>query len=355
MNSLRVLAGPEAYQRIKQNGLTPDAVDAVFGASGAAKWLAIQGLDKAIFGQWIHKRSKDLHLFGTSIGAWKLAAAASAKPEVAMDQLAEAYIAQRYSKQTRPEDVAAEAERILNAFLHAEDIEAILQTAKVHLHIGTIRSKGLLASDRRAHLALAMLQLAMKNVGGRNALRQSIERVLFSTSPDQFPLFRGDGYKTLRFPLNRSNTKKALLASGSIPYVLPAVRDIPGAEPGSYRDGGMLDYHPVPSNFSRFEGLILYPHFYPHLIPGWFDKTYKKRRATGSIVNNVVVLTPSEDFVARLPYQRIPDRKDFKRFLGRDDERERVWRAGLAASQELGEDFLEAVRNGDIASRLERL
>lgn len=353
MKTLRILAGARAFRQIQKEGLKPDAIDAVFGASGAAKWLAIQGLDKAIFGHWIRQRSTDLHLVGTSIGAWKLAAAACSDPESAMDKLAEAYIVQRYAKTATREDVANEAERILNAFLPEQEIASILQSATLHLHIGTVRSKGLLASENTALLALAMLQMACRNIGGRNALTGQLERVLFSTAPARFPLSTGDAYPTRLISLATSTLRRALLASGSIPYVLPAVCDIPGAPPGAYRDGGMLDYHPVPSNFSRFEGLVLYPHFYPHLVPGWFDKSYHSRRASGRQVDNVVLLAPSEDFIAGLPYQRIPDRKDFKRFQGRDDEREKVWKTCMEASEQLGQAFLSLVQSGDIAGQIE--
>ena len=356
MSALRILAGPKAALHLQKNGLQAKDVTAVFGASGAAKWLSIQGLDKAIFGGWIQdSRSRPLHLFGTSIGAWKSAAAATRDPAEAMDKLAAAYIAQRYTKQTTREDVAAEAERMLDAFLNKEEIEHILSAQNVHLHIGTIKSKGLLAQDHKALLALAMLQMAVMNVGGRNALTSQLERVIFSTAAQEFPINNGDRYTSKLTELNADNFRKALVASGSIPYVLPAVEDIPDTPPGLYRDGGILDYHPIPSNFSRFEGLILYPHFYPHLVPGWFDKPYKKRRGTGTQLDNVILLVPSEEFVCQLPYQRISDRKDFNRFEGKDDERERVWKICLERSQTLGQEFLDVVNSGEIAARVEPL
>jgi hypothetical protein len=43
--------------------------------------------------------------------------------------------------------------------------------------------------------------------------------------------------------LSEANFNAALQASCSIPFVLQAIHDIPGAPPGAYWDGGITDYH----------------------------------------------------------------------------------------------------------------
>ena len=43
--------------------------------------------------------------------------------------------------------------------------------------------------------------------------------------------------------LDESNVLAALHASGAIPFVLTGERDISGAPPGQYWDGGIIDYH----------------------------------------------------------------------------------------------------------------
>ena len=45
MADLIIAAGPKALAHIRKHGLSPDDISAIFGASGAAKWLAIAGLD----------------------------------------------------------------------------------------------------------------------------------------------------------------------------------------------------------------------------------------------------------------------------------------------------------------------
>ena len=53
MTALNILAGERAYQHIKKEGLSPEDISVIFGASGAAKWLTICELDKIIFSQWL--------------------------------------------------------------------------------------------------------------------------------------------------------------------------------------------------------------------------------------------------------------------------------------------------------------
>ena len=111
---LLFLAGHRAYEKIRANGLSPEDVRMVVGASGAAKWLVLHGLDAALFASWFTGRTTPLHLYGTSIGAWKLAAAASHAPTESFDRLAHAYIHQFYQGKITREQVIREGERILS-------------------------------------------------------------------------------------------------------------------------------------------------------------------------------------------------------------------------------------------------
>ena len=129
---------------------------------------------------------------------------------------------------------------------------------------------------------------------------------------------------------------------------MDGIPDIPGAPKGIYRDGGILDYHPAFPLCQGREGFILYPHFYPEITPGWFDKKLSGRRAAGTLIDRTILVAPSPEFVAGLPYGRIPDRKDFTRFHGRDEVRFKVWKNVTEQSLKLGEAFLEAVETGRI-------
>ena len=54
-------------------------------------------LDKIIFSQWLLDSNQLIDLLGTSIGAFKLAAAAQNNPSKALERLANSYIEQYYS------------------------------------------------------------------------------------------------------------------------------------------------------------------------------------------------------------------------------------------------------------------
>lgn len=146
--------------------------------------------------------------------------------------------------------------------------------------------------------------------------------------------------------LTSANFKKALLASGSVPVIMEGISDIPGV-PGVFRDGGIIDYHLDLPFLPDDDGLVLFPHFYESITPGWFDKKLN-RKPNPEHLKNVVLISPSEAFVKTLPYGRIPDRKDFKTFKGRDKERMDYWWTASDKSKQLGEEFHNAVASGNI-------
>ncbi|HEY6561974.1 MAG TPA: hypothetical protein VI072_32125 [Polyangiaceae bacterium] len=113
---------------------------------------------------------------------------------------------------------------------------------------------------------------------------------------------------------------------------MSVVRDPAGAPPGIYRDGGVADYH-FGSEIDPKDGLALYPYFYSHLVPGFFDKALTWRRTRG--LSRTILIAPSPEFVASLPYGKIPDRHDFARIP--EAERLTAWRKVLARSRELGD------------------
>jgi len=122
-----------------------------------------------------------------------------------------------------------------------------------------------------------------------------------------------------------------------------------------YRDGGILDYHPASFSPKDDDGIILYPHFSTRLIPGWFDKTLNGRNADPAHMQNMLMLVPAPEFVARLPLGRIPDRADFKTFDGRDAERIAFWKEATARGKRLADDFMESVLSGSIRAKVRPL
>jgi len=161
--------------------------------------------------------------------------------------------------------------------------------------------------------------------------------VVFSDPRTPLPLALDD-LASHQVRLDAGNLAQAIVASGSIPFVLQAVHDIPGAPPGAYWDGGNTDYHLHLRYASMAEGLVLYPHFQRQVVPGWLDKALRHRHHATAALDNVVLLAPHPDWVARLPGGKLPDRQDFKTFLADPAERMRRWQLALDASVQLADE-----------------
>jgi hypothetical protein len=124
---------------------------------------------------------------------------------------------------------------------------------------------------------------------------------------------------------------------------MAAIADVGGAPRGLYRDGGITDYH-FAMDFEAPSGLILYPHFFDRIVPGWFDKPLSWRRARGALLGRTVFVAPSREFVATLPGGKVPDRDDFVTM--KTAERQKRWREVLAACSALA-DELESLLEED--------
>jgi len=350
--NLRVIAGPSAAAAIRRDGLTADQIGAVFGASGAAKWLGICGLDQAVFGRWLKDVQHEILLYGTSVGAFKLAAACRSDAHGALQIMADAYIDQTYPDGAGEEEIDRESGRILDLIFGSGGAEEILSHPKFRFSCGTVLLEGMMASPIKPLQYLGAVRAMTGNALGRNAHRDTMRRVIFSDPRAQFPFQAKDAYGDTQVPLSVENLSTAVKASGSIPIMMRSVRDIPGGPKGAYVDGGVVDYHPVPGWFWEGDGLILYPHFYPFLKAGWFDKYYP-RVAKSHLLDNVVLLAPSDDYLQTLDLKRVPDRNDFRELVGNDARRMALWRDAADKSALLGEAFLELAKTGDIAGHLE--
>jgi hypothetical protein len=84
--------------------------------------------------------------------------------------------------------------------------------------------------------------------------------------------------------------------------LMKPVRDIAGAPPGHYWDGGIIDYN-LALPYARMAGnepgaIVLYPHFSEHIVPGWLDKAMPWRRAARGPnrgwLDNVLIVAPSK-------------------------------------------------------------
>ena len=356
-NDLVIAAGAKALAHIRKNGLSPDDISAIFGASGAAKWLAIAGLDHKVFSRFMPQRTDKtpVDLFGTSVGAFKLSGAARIDADTTINVMADGYIAQSYEGAIDFSTIDKQTDIVFEKFMgHGHDgdirkgIDEILSNEKYRLHVGTVRCHGgLNAKTRWQLLALARAGL-LANFTDRHLIGLT-ERTVFSDPRSEMRFTARDGFPVRHATLTRDNMDKALRASGAIPVYMAPVRmdDDPSH---IYHDGGMLDYHPVPNSFwPETDGLILYPHFYDHFKLRWFDKFYPWRKVPSHKLDNVVMLAPSRDWVKALPDGKIPSRQDFPKYRKNEAERFEKWQEVVRRSHELGEAFIDACESGSIS------
>ena len=340
-------AGPRALEILRKEGLDPTWVEIVPGAAGGPKALGLAGLDRAIFGEWLPSSPRVRHLIGASIGAWRFAAASCTTPAKTLDDFARLYTEQSYPRRPSRRFVSEAARTMLDALFKGREAE-VLASPWNRLHILTVRGRWPLTRDSSLHTPLGFGMAAMANAIGRRHLARFMDRTVFLDSRDALPVMpsRFDAFHTHSVNLDVENFGDALLASASIPMVLEGVANIARAPAGIYWDGGIIDYH-LHLPYHHAKGLVLYPHFTDRIVPGWLDKGMPWRRARGAWLDNVIVVAPSAEYLAKLPNAKLPDRKDFARYAGDDSRRMATWRQAIAESDRLAEAFMEFVRRPD--------
>lgn len=333
MPALDVYAGEHALAHIRENGLKPSDVRVIMGASGGPKWFVLTHLDRYLVSEWLPNTTGQIELVGSSIGAWRMSAYAHESPLAAIEALEHGYLNQRYSDRATAREVTEKLHLMLNSFIDLSDHH---NHSRFKLSIVAARTKGLTQFEQRMLQTLVFAGVAASNAVSRTSLTRWFERVVFQSTGANLPVQAWDQFTTHLAPLNPTNMRSALHASGAIPVVIEGVRNPSGAPLGMYRDGGMVDYHfdlPIkPAN-----GLVLYPHFAPVLKPGWFDKPLPWRKVAPENYSHTVVVCPSREFINQLPHGKIPDRKDFTRFPA--DERIAIWQQVIDRNQQLADDF----------------
>lgn len=350
MHALSLRAGPDALRLLRERGLQPADVDLMPAASGGAKWLSIAGLDRFLFGHFLQApRTRPMHLIGSSIGSWRMSCLAQRDPLAALARGHHAYI---HDQQYSASPTTAEITRVLNAVLDTllgpAGVEEILAHPWARLSIITAQARGLANGSARSLIGTALTAAAILNVVARRTLGLQFRRVVFSNDPEHVPLRALRDLPTTHVALTAENLRDALRASGSIPLVVDGVV-IPSAPGGMHWDGGVTDYH-LNLDFGAGDGLILYPHFYSYVVPGWFDKSLRWRHASAANFRRALLLAPSEAFVRTFPGGRIPDRADF--FSLKPAARVRVWEQVNRASDALGDELGELLASGRIAERV---
>ncbi|PJI97271.1 patatin-like phospholipase [Acidovorax sp. 69] len=395
MKALRIHVGPRAREHIEHNGLQPGDVSVIPAAAGGPKGLILGPLDRFIFGDWLARSNQPVHLVGASIGAWRMATACLRDSAPAFERLEHDYVHQDYElppgkKRPTAAHVSERFGRNLQAF-YGGRVDEVLSHPRFHLHIVTSRGRHLLGREHRVATPLGYLGAFLTNTVHRKAMGAWLERVVFSSPDASVPgaacaalPFGTSDYRTRQVGLSAANFMPALQASCSIPFVLQAVHNIPGAPAGAYWDGGITDYHlhlaygrqgdsaskliatsedgisaggqkDMGSTARGLEGadtatsgIVLYPHFQHSVVPGWLDKGLKWRHRSTSALDSMVVLCPNPDWVRTLPNAKLPDRKDFTHYGTDSRARARAWLAATRASQQLVDEWAEWLQRPDM-------
>ena len=371
MRALCLFAGPAARQWISRNGLQPEHVHTIPAAAGGPKGLILGPLDRWLFGEWLAASTHPIDLVGASIGAWRMATACLDQPQRAFKRLETDYIAQHYELapgQKRPtaDRVSEEFARNLQDFYRGR-INEVLDHGRFRLHVMTTRGRHVLRREQKVRTPLGYLGAFLTNSVHRRAMGAWLERVVFSSHGAALP-FASRDYRTRQITLDESNFCPALQASCSIPFVLRAVHDIPGAPRGAYWAGGITDYHlqlDYRGNRRALEGshrgaaqaadeplrqeggLVLYPHFQRAVVPGWLDKGLPWRHKATGFLDSTIVLAPNPDWVRTLPNAKLPDRTDFVHYGNDLAGRVRAWSAAASASEQLAVEFSSWLRHPD--------
>jgi hypothetical protein len=344
--NLVVRAGPTAARRLREEGFHPDLFTTIVGASGGPKWLVLRALDDFFADRLIEGRSRPIDAVGSSIGSFRHACLGQSEPKAALERFAEGYVEQRYAdRKPAPDTITSESRRILHEMLGEKGADEVARNEVLRSHIIATRMRGGSHIDRGLPFQLRLAVAACANAFSRRTLGRFFERGVFG--PAQSAI-RFSDYPTLTQKLDAASVSEALVASGSIPGLMAGVPKVGEAE-GVWFDGGVLDYH-FDFEFDRGDGLVLFPHFFDRITPGWFDKPLRWRRPAATALHDVVMIAPSDEFVATLPGAHVPDRNDFVDLA--TDDRIRQWRAVLARCESLVDELCDMVDGGGFAAAI---
>jgi hypothetical protein len=351
-------AGPRALAVLRDGGFGLDAVATWVGSASGPRWLALHGLDRALLdaGLAAPGRGARRWLVGASAGAWRALALASPDPRAALDRLLAAYVDQAFRRDAQPAEVSASYRQMLAAVFPAAEHQHLLAHPAVDLALLVARTRGLAASDGRWRQGLGLAAIAgwrlvagavTAALGREPGARApgGLERGIVATAPERLTVPPGAAVARL----SGDNLVAAALASGSVPLYMRAVRELAGLPRGAWRDGGLTDYH-LAARWHQGDGITLLPHFAPQVLASWFDQLRRRPPSLpAAVVADLLVVSPTAEWIASLPGGRLPHRDDFLIDAERPRERQQRWLTVAARARELGERLAEDLASGALA------
>ncbi|KGJ89898.1 patatin-like phospholipase family protein [Colwellia psychrerythraea] len=356
---LEIYAGKNALKTIQDQGFKQELFTNFLGASGGPKWFTLFGLDKYLFGDFFQGRNTELNLIGSSAGAFRAAALTQNNPIQAIERLAHTYANTVYSKKPSAKEIASTAVDIVDQLFSKNGADEVINNNVFKAHFLVAKCNGLTAFDNKLMQGAGLIKSILLNKMDRRLLANQYQRYIFKHPSSNLTIDDPYNFSNVYQNLTSDNIKSALLASGSIPMVMSGVKHIDGAVKGTYRDGGIIDYHfdfslgnngadkQMLESETAEHGLTLYPHFSSEPKAGWFDKNSTRKVLTSSY-DNTVLLAPSKKFINSLPFKKIPDRTDFTKLDA--TTRIKYWQKVLKETDKLAECFNELIMKQDLAN-----
>ena len=345
---LRYRVGSRARRRLADKGLDADQIAAVVGPASGPKWLALVGIDQTLLTSGLlHSRSdgRPIQLLGASAGSWRMLAYATVDPLQSLQRLQDGYIRQVFQRGDKAPYVSQCYRQLMHEVV-GEQGDHVLHHSDFDLSILTTRVR---RGRSLAAMTASLVGAAALQMTTRRATGWFFERVLFHRAPQRAKAPLGGQLAAL----TEENLCEAALASGSVPFYLRSIEDLPGAPQGLYIDGGLTDYHLHPASMQPWDGVVLMPHYWRRVVPQWLDKRRPRRDLTADQAADVLQIYPSREFIASLPGGHLPDREDFKTFVDDPDERIRRWHEVTRRSQVLGDELRDDLASGRWLDKLE--
>ncbi|MBW2558541.1 MAG: hypothetical protein JRD69_06900 [Deltaproteobacteria bacterium] len=355
MDGICVSAGENVYEVIQAGGFDFDRVTTYVGAATGPRWLVASGFDLSLLENGVLGNNRPVALAGASASAMRFAAWVHPEPEKSYRGLIDAYISMNFTRKDKPEEILQSLRDLIDSYIDDDAIQFALTSKKYRLAIITARARGLASSDVRWLQGLAIGTGFVCNALNRRMIHSFFQRVVFHNSPIPPPFCLDNDFRGQAVALNKVNFKHALLASSAIPLAVAGVRDIYGAPNGTYRDGGLTDYQLNQKYAGEKGSITLMFNHQERIIPAWLDKRLKSRRPQERYLEDLLMVCPSDEFIRKLPYNRVPDRRDFKMYADNHSKRMRSWRQVVETSKHLGEEFLELVESGRLRDVVKRI
>lgn len=343
--ALNIFAGRKALEEIKHQGLSPERIKLMVGASGGPKWLMLSRLDQYLCEHFFSKAPQSISLIGSSIGSWRMANYAQSDPLASFREFESLYLNQRYSEKLSPSEITQFVDFVLGRLFCGDRAKHIVTNSSRKLHVVAVRNRKWLNGKSSFAQGIGLLGAATGNILSSKWVEAMYPRVIISQDSSSDPYH----FDPEVIRLTSDNLSQALVASGAIPMVMEPTK-INGGKDRWHWDGGIVDYH-FPGPFNVEDGLVFYPHFFPKVVPGWFDKALPWKKAQSKNYENVVMVTPSQSLIDSLPYGKIPDRNDFTKLSNED--REAYWHKVMEATMGMVDDFHNALEKDGARSAVQ--